>query len=110
VWHELERGARRACSGGASAPKKEAQRVARRDHRLRGIRTSAPPINSLVPAKGVPFNKDKGDGAIELLKPGLLNVSHILSLIVLEDCTAPENLQDNGNGTFTAICPPPLTP
>jgi hypothetical protein len=58
-----------------------------------------------VTAKGVPFDIDKGTGAIQLLQPGLLNVSHLMSEIVLEDCTAPANLQDNGNGTFTAICP-----
>jgi hypothetical protein len=57
-----------------------------------------------ITAKGVPYNKDFGNGAIKLLKPGLLNVSHILSQFILEDCTAPEDLVDNGNGTMTAVC------
>jgi hypothetical protein len=40
------------------------------------------------------------------LKPGRINVSHVFSEIVLEECTAPENLTPNSktNGKI-AVCP-----
>src|SRR5215475_11254756 len=45
-----------------------------------------------ITALGTPLNRDKG--AVQLLKAGLLNVSHIISQFVLEECgstTMPGN-------------------
>jgi len=57
-----------------------------------------------ITALGTPLNRDKA--AVQLLKPGLLNVSHILSQFVLEECgnnTMPGN--DQGNSGSHAVCP-----
>jgi hypothetical protein len=58
-----------------------------------------------ITALGTPLNRDKA--AVQLLKPGLLNVSHILSQFVLEECgstTMPGN--DQGSAGSHAVCPP----
>jgi hypothetical protein len=59
-----------------------------------------------ITANGVPLNRDKS--GIELLKPGLLNVSHVISQFVLEECGAVAN-QKAGNDAGTtgkmAVCP-----
>jgi hypothetical protein len=56
-----------------------------------------------ITAKGVTLNRDRG--GVKLLDPGLLNVSHVLSQFVLEECTAPEDLVTNSDGSQTAVCP-----
>jgi len=56
-----------------------------------------------ITAKGVTLNRDRG--GVKLLDPGLLNVSHVLSHFVLEECTAPEDLVTNSDGSQTAVCP-----
>jgi hypothetical protein len=58
-----------------------------------------------VTAKGVPFDRDHGAGAVKLLDPGFLNVSHVLSQFLLEECVTPANLVDNPDGSKTAVCP-----
>jgi len=63
-----------------------------------------------VTARGVPYDGPKGDPeGIVLLKPKRINVSHIFSEIVLEECTGPDNLSPNPdhpqNGKI-ALCPP----
>jgi hypothetical protein len=60
-----------------------------------------------VTAKGVPLSK--GDIAqVQLLKPKLLNVSHVFSQLVLEECGEdPANLVDNEDspGAKRVQCP-----
>jgi hypothetical protein len=59
-----------------------------------------------VTAKGVSFDRNFGVGAIKLLEPGLLNVSHVLSQFVLEECAGPgSTLTPNADGSTTAVCP-----
>jgi hypothetical protein len=58
-----------------------------------------------VTANGVSFNRNKGPGAVKLLEPGLLNVSHLLSQFVLEECNDAANLRLNPDGSQTAVCP-----
>jgi hypothetical protein len=62
-----------------------------------------------VTANGVPFPGNLE--GVQLLSPGLLNVSHILSQFVLEECYDVPNpsLTPNGSG-MTANCPPPPAP
>ena len=68
-----------------------------------------------ITANGVPLYANK-DG-IKLLNPGLLNVSHVLSQFLLEDCNPPGNtnlvldsLDPVAPGVKVAVCPPfPLT-
>jgi hypothetical protein len=57
-----------------------------------------------ITAQGIPLLRDQA--GIKLLDPGLLNVSHILSQFILEECTAPANVQvDPVRHTRTAVCP-----
>jgi hypothetical protein len=57
---------------------------------------------------------DQSTNAIKLLNPGLLNVSHVISQFILEDCNQPENLQPNDDPLFPnakmAVCPVFKTP
>jgi len=46
-----------------------------------------------------------GTGQVKLLDPKLINVSHVFSQLVLEECFG--NQVDNGDGTKTAKCPAP---
>jgi hypothetical protein len=56
-----------------------------------------------ITAHGVPLNRD--ESGIKLLDPGLLNVSHILSQFILEECTAPSMVKmDPVTNTQTATC------
>jgi len=61
-----------------------------------------------ITAKGVPLNRDSG-GAVRLITPKLLNVSHILSQFILEDCDTPANRQpvtlDDGSMITAVVCP-----
>jgi hypothetical protein len=57
-----------------------------------------------ITALGTPLSRDKA--AVQLLKPGMLNVSHVLSQFVLEECgnnTMPGN--DEGSSGSHAVCP-----
>jgi hypothetical protein len=58
-----------------------------------------------ITANGVPLNGNRS--GIILLEPGLLNVSHILSQFVLEECAEGPNAQlvTNADGSKTAVCP-----
>jgi hypothetical protein len=59
-----------------------------------------------VTAKGVSFDRNFGVGAIKLLEPGLLNVSHVLSQFILEECAGPDGtFTTNPDGSRTAVCP-----
>jgi hypothetical protein len=61
-----------------------------------------------VTAKGVPYSGPKGDkNGIKLLDPKKINVSHVFSEIVLEECTAPDNLKTNPESPTgkIAVCP-----
>ena len=60
-------------------------------------------------ANGVPLFRNKA--GIKLLDPGLLNVSHVLSQFILEDCAGQkENVKvdpsDPTPNTWKAFCPP----
>jgi hypothetical protein len=61
-----------------------------------------------ITAKGVPLNRDPS-GAVRLLTPKLLNVSHILSQFILEDCDSPANQRmvtnDDGTMVTAVVCP-----
>jgi hypothetical protein len=61
-----------------------------------------------ITANGVPLNANKE--GIKLLDPGLLNVSHVISQFILEDCNQPANVKvdpsDPSPGTLKAFCPP----
>jgi len=61
-----------------------------------------------INANGVALN-DQSTNAIQLLTPGLLNVSHVISQFILEDCNQPENLKPNDDPLFPnakmAVCP-----
>jgi hypothetical protein len=61
-----------------------------------------------ITANGVPLNANQ-DG-IKLIDPGLLNVSHVISQFILEDCNQPANVKvdptDPNPGTLKAFCPP----
>jgi hypothetical protein len=61
-----------------------------------------------ISARGVPLNRDPS-GAVRLLTPKLLNVSHILSQFILEDCDTPANQRmvanDDGTMVTAVICP-----
>jgi hypothetical protein len=61
-----------------------------------------------VTDKGVPLNQDRS--GVRLLEPKLLNVSHVLSQFVLEECDVAANRRTitNPDGTTTAVivCPP----
>lgn len=64
-----------------------------------------------ITANGVALD-DNNEG-IQLLEPGLLNVSHVLSQFLLEDCSEPKNLVPGnalGNMGHTAVCPPYVPP
>jgi hypothetical protein len=58
-----------------------------------------------ITAHGIPFKRDLG--GIKLLEAGPLNVSHILSQFILEECTQPENVKMQPDGSFKAVCPGP---
>jgi len=59
-----------------------------------------------ITAHGIPLNRDQA--GIKLLDAGLLNVSHILSQVILEDCTGPGMVQmDPVTHAQVAVCPPP---
>jgi hypothetical protein len=59
-----------------------------------------------ITANGIPLDRNRTN-SIKLLDPGLLNVSHVLSQFVLEECAEGPNanLVDNGDSTKTAVCP-----
>ena len=61
-----------------------------------------------INANGVALN-DQSTNAIKLVNPGLLNVSHVISQFILEDCNQPENLKPNDDPLFPsakmAVCP-----
>jgi len=60
-----------------------------------------------VAHRGVPFT---GSGQIKLLDPKLINVSHVFSQIVLEECMGAENVHPIDNTDMTkqqATCPKP---
>jgi hypothetical protein len=65
-----------------------------------------------VTDKGVPLNIDSS--GVRLLEPKLLNVSHVLSQFVLEECDVVANRRTitNPNGTTTTVivCPPDPAP
>jgi hypothetical protein len=57
---------------------------------------------------GIPFDGPKGQkNGIRLLKAKKINVSHVFSEIVLEECTAPDMLSNNPDfqGGQVATCP-----
>jgi hypothetical protein len=58
-----------------------------------------------ITANGVPLNGNLT--GTKLLDPGLLNVSHILSQFVLEECAEGPNanIVTNADGSKTAVCP-----
>jgi len=60
-----------------------------------------------VTAKGVPFDGPIGDPeGTRLLEPKRINVSHVFSEIILEECTAPENIKlIPGTQGHIATCP-----
>jgi hypothetical protein len=60
-----------------------------------------------ITAKGVPLDKDRS--GVRLIEPKQLNVSHVLSEFVLEECNVAANLRviNNADGSMTTavICP-----
>jgi hypothetical protein len=65
-----------------------------------------------INTNGVDYEKDPS--AVKLMTPKRLNVSHVLSQFVLEECFRPENLKPDaelppnlraGDGSTVAVCP-----
>lgn len=63
-----------------------------------------------INANGVAVNSDRN--GVKLLDHGLLNVSHVISQFLLEDCFQPENIKDDPTdpGVKMAYCPKFVAP
>ena len=53
-----------------------------------------------ITANGVPTKRQTN--GVNLLDPGLLNVSHVISNFILEDCG--DNVMTDGSGQKQAVC------
>ena len=65
---------------------------------------------SAINANGVAVKDDQN--GVKLIDHGLLNVSHVISQFLLEDCFQPENIQEDAQdpGIKQAVCPKFVAP